>query len=293
MNTKDLIYFQKLVETRSYTRTAAFFKLSQPTVSAMMKRLDEEYGVALIVQSSPRGRFTVTSAGKVLYERSKKICELLTMTKDEVKRADSANILLGVSPVVAQIWLPGFIKVLDQHKLLPNLQTKESGSEQLIHELDIGQVDVGLINTLMPLSNEKFNSMVLRTNTFRIVVSQNHPLAKKKNIDFSQLSNQNFVTMHRQFIHRAIFDIYCKHNKIKPRIVYETDNISILLALVRRNVGIALVTDQVAEHIPRIRALTLTGSLDLKTYTSLVVRHDFRMTRTQKSIVDLIKTTAN
>lgn len=50
MNIKDLEYYQKLVETRSYTKTAEFFNLSQPSISAAIKRLSKEFNTQLITQ---------------------------------------------------------------------------------------------------------------------------------------------------------------------------------------------------------------------------------------------------
>ena len=64
MNIKDLEYYQKLVATHSYTKTAEFFNLSQPSISAAVKRLSKEFRTTLITQKTPRGRFSATAAVK-------------------------------------------------------------------------------------------------------------------------------------------------------------------------------------------------------------------------------------
>lgn len=88
MNIKDLEYYQKLVATHSYTKTAEFFNLSQPSISAAVKRLSKEFRTTLITQKTPRGRFIVTPAGKILYDRSSEILNLFEMTKNEVAEAN-------------------------------------------------------------------------------------------------------------------------------------------------------------------------------------------------------------
>lgn len=55
MNIKDLEYYQKLVETRSYTKTAEFFNLRQPSISAAVKRLSKELRTTLITQKTREG----------------------------------------------------------------------------------------------------------------------------------------------------------------------------------------------------------------------------------------------
>ncbi|WP_348967866.1 helix-turn-helix domain-containing protein [Lactobacillus crispatus] len=42
MEFRDLKYFQKLVETKNYNRTAEFFGVTQPAISSMVKRLEKE-----------------------------------------------------------------------------------------------------------------------------------------------------------------------------------------------------------------------------------------------------------
>ena len=64
MNIKDLEYYQKLVATHSYTKTAEFFNLSQPSISAAVMRLSKEFRTTLITQKTPRGRFSTTAAVK-------------------------------------------------------------------------------------------------------------------------------------------------------------------------------------------------------------------------------------
>lgn len=55
MNIKDLEYYQKLVETRSYTKTAEFFNLRQPSISVAVKRLSKEFRTTQITQKTREG----------------------------------------------------------------------------------------------------------------------------------------------------------------------------------------------------------------------------------------------
>lgn len=50
MNNQDLMYFCKLIETGSYTKTATFFNVTQPTISAAVKRLAKHFKDPLVEQ---------------------------------------------------------------------------------------------------------------------------------------------------------------------------------------------------------------------------------------------------
>lgn len=289
MNSKDLFYFNKLVETKSYTQTAAFFGISQPSISAAVKRLSNEFKTDLFFQRFPRDRLIITPAGRILYNRSNEILKLLEVTHNEVFRANDIKLHIGISPVVGKTFLPSVLQALAKSNLRQSLETTEAGSKKLLEELEAGQIDAGLINLLSPLNNSKFTSQVLRVNSVKLIVFDENHLAKYDKIEFNQLSTENFITMNPQFIHRTIFNIYCTNAHIKPPISYLTDNISILLELVRNNMGIALVTDKAAEGINNIKTIKLINSAEIKTYTLLVLRSDFRLTQKQKEIVNAIK----
>ena len=62
MEFRDLKYFQKLVETKNYNRTAEFFGVTQPAISSMVKRLEKEIGTQLIFQAHNHKRMTISPA---------------------------------------------------------------------------------------------------------------------------------------------------------------------------------------------------------------------------------------
>lgn len=282
MNSRDLLYFNKLVETKSYTETAAFFGISQPSISTAIKRLNKEFKTKLFYQKFPRGRLIITTAGQILYNRSQEILKLLSVTQNEVSQANYAKLRVGISPVVGKVFLPDILHALLKKKLRKSFETIEAGSGKLLDDLEDGKIDAGLINLLSPLNNSRFTSQILRINSVKLIVSTNNPLSKYQQIDFNKLASENFITMNLQFIHRTIFNRYCANAHIKPHISYLTDNISILLELVRRNLGIALVTDKAAEGIDNIKTINLTNVPNIKTYTLLVLRSDFRLTPKQR-----------
>lgn len=288
MSIKDLAYYQKLIETRSYTKTAKFFKLSQPSISAAVKRLSEEFGAQLIIQKTPRGRFIVTPAGKILYDRSIEILNLLETTKNEVAEANYPKLRVGVSPIVGKIYLAKILTELSKEKLNHNIEITEAGFNDLSYKLEKGEIDIALINSLSPINNNHYQSKLLRSNSIKLIVSKQHPLTRFDSIDFSNLKDQKFITMNHGFIHRVLFDLYCQVAQIHPPVAYETDNISILLELVKENLGIALVIELSPKGENGIKTINITGVPTLNTYTFIQLRNDVHLTTIQQKILNII-----
>ncbi|WP_056980762.1 LysR family transcriptional regulator [Lentilactobacillus parafarraginis] len=75
MDERDLAYFCKLIELGSYTKTATFFDVTQPTISASIKRLTLKYSDPLITKENRKSKLVLTAAGTILYQKGLKILE--------------------------------------------------------------------------------------------------------------------------------------------------------------------------------------------------------------------------
>ena len=71
MDLKQLGYFIAIVEEGSISAAAKQLHISQPPLSAQLRRLEEELGVPLI-ERGPR-RVTPTEAGRALYRQAKRL----------------------------------------------------------------------------------------------------------------------------------------------------------------------------------------------------------------------------
>ena len=70
---KDLRYLVAVADTRHFGRAAERSFVSQPTLSAQLKKLEEYLGVQLI-ERAPK-RVSLTVAGEEIVERARRILE--------------------------------------------------------------------------------------------------------------------------------------------------------------------------------------------------------------------------
>jgi len=76
------------------------------------------------------------------------------------------------------------------------------------------------------------------------VTSPSHPLARKKRIVAADLRRQNFVLFESGSNTRLVIDQFFVRENLDPRIVMETENVEIIKALVRNNLGISIISYQ-------------------------------------------------
>ena len=92
MNEKDLLYFCKLVETGSYTATASYFDVTQPTISMAIKRLSNKFDDPLIIQKNKKSKLLLTTAGELLYKKAVILLRDISSINYDVKHASDKKI---------------------------------------------------------------------------------------------------------------------------------------------------------------------------------------------------------
>lgn len=290
MNTKDLAYFCQLVDHKNYTATAKYFGVSQPTITMAIKRLEKEYGnVPLITQPYPRASLVVTRAGKVLYQQACDILNRLQTTQTEVLHAAEDSIRLGISPVTGVTWFPKVANQLLKTNLLSDLEVHEAGSQQLLKDLVNGQIDAALLATVQPLKDPEFKTLLLAIHPFKIIVSDHHPLAQRDAVSFSELRQERFITMTNHYIHVRALAAYSRAAQFTPNVVYRTSELSMVKALVRKNVGVSLLVETAVDQDLGIHTLALTDAPPTLSYMYLVTRASFHPTKKQAFFIQLFR----
>lgn len=291
MNTKDLAYFCELVDQKSYTATAKKFGVSQPTITLAVQRLEREFGaIPLLSQPYPRAGLQVTKAGMVLYQQARVMLRQLAATQTEVIHAGEDSIRLGLSPVTGTARFPAIAEKLLRANMLDDLVVREAGSHQLLAELRAGKIDVALLATLEPLADPELKATLLAVNPFRVIVSENHPLAQRQSIRFVELRRERFVTMTQHYIHAHALRMYSAWAQFTPKVVYRTAELSLLRALVQRNVGVSLLADTAITQKPGLHVLALEDQFKACSYMYLVTRQSYVPTKRQAFFLSLFQT---
>ena len=84
MNLRDLEYFYQLAKSKSYTGTAQHFKVSQPTISYAIKRLEKELDCDLVIKDPSHRTAELTLQGDIFQSHVEDV--LLQIKNRQVER---------------------------------------------------------------------------------------------------------------------------------------------------------------------------------------------------------------
>lgn len=151
MELKQLEYFTAIVEHGSISAAAKQLHISQPPLSMQMKHLEEELNSRLFERGARS--ITLTEAGKILYERSKGILEMASVTVrelEQMKDGISGTLRLGMISsaglsCVKQTLLPF-------HSGYPGIRLDicEGNTYQLMEALKNNRIEIAIVRTPFP-----------------------------------------------------------------------------------------------------------------------------------------------
>ena len=189
MNIRDLQYLIAIADHCHFGKAAEACFVSQPALSMQLKKLESTLGVQLIERSSKF--ILLTEAGKLITEHARDIiCRVDTVKAIAKQSKDplSGELRLGVIPTLAPYLLPYIIPGLS--KSLPNLKIFliEQQTEQLVDKLKQGKIDSALIG--LPTSDDDHVTLPLFEEELLLAVPENHPLANRKRVKYSDLADK-------------------------------------------------------------------------------------------------------
>ncbi len=243
MNLQQLEYIIAVDTHRHFARAAEKTHVTQPTLSMMIQKLEEELGIRIFDRS--KKPVTPTQEGEQIISRAKQIVADVSRLKEytkERKHEISGELKLAVIPTLAPYLLPLFIKsFVDNHPLL-KITIRELVTNDMITSLKNGDIDIGLLAT--PLHDPKLKEHPIFYEEFFAYVADEEKMSKKKyllanDIDLSKL----WLLEEGHCLRNQVFDL-CELKKkdfASDRLHYEAGSIETLKNLVDHHKGITIL----------------------------------------------------
>lgn len=288
MNIKELQYFQRLFQENSFTKTANFFHVSQPTITAAVQRLEKELDAQLVIRDQSHKDLIFTDSGKQFEKHVEQILQEIETAKLEITAIKKEKVRLGLPPIIGGYYFPTLSSQLVSQDLLSRLDTHEDGSKLLLNKLITGHLDIALLGSVQSIENDQLSGHMLSRKKFKIIVSRNHPLAQKKAVAFKDLQREPFIQLNERFIHSIAFEQLSRQNRIKPEIIYRTNDIQVIKGMVANNIGISFLTEMAILPQDPVAVLELSDVVQPEFMIQLVYRSNHVLTAVQQKIVDLM-----
>lgn len=242
MELRQIRYFLKLAELLNFSEASKALFITQSTLSQQIRQLENEFDTVLFERNSHE--VSLTEAGEQFKQHARKViidADDCTQKMDDLKNMLTGELNIGVtftfSPLLTET-------VLEFMKLYPHVRLNVfyKTMSELMDMLQRREVDFVL--SFKPTDrNDKIESHVLFNNHLSVVVSEQHPLARRKSLNLDDLVLYDAAMPAHGLQARNSFEDMMHSVNSKLKIRAELNDVSILLKLIRQSKLITILAE--------------------------------------------------
>ncbi|MBB3114607.1 DNA-binding transcriptional LysR family regulator [Paenibacillus phyllosphaerae] len=249
MDLKQLHYFTAVAEAGSFTQAARQLHITQPSLSKMVRLLEEELGVQLIDRSAKQ--IALTDAGWTILRSAKQVLqsvEHMTSELEEVVTLKKGTLRLGIPPMIGGYFLPSIIEKFLSNYPQIQLHVIEQGGKSLEQDVLHGDLDFSMV--ILPVKEEEqFHIVPCMHENLQLVVHVQHPLAQLESVSLAQLEQEAFIMFRNDFtLHHLIIE-HCQRAGFTPRIVLESSQWDFMTEMVAAKYGVTLLPEGISKQL--------------------------------------------
>ncbi|HEY8508327.1 MAG TPA: LysR substrate-binding domain-containing protein [Steroidobacteraceae bacterium] len=239
---KDLRYLVALADERHFGRAAEKSHVSQPTLSAQLKKLEDYLGVQLI-ERQPK-RVTLTEAGEQIVTRARRILEaseeVVTLART-YRDPLAGRLRVALLPTIGPYLLPMVAREI--RKALPRLELQlyEYQTATMLEKLHAGELDLGVL--ALPVDLEGLEARTLYEEPFTVALPEQHRLAKRASIRTEDLRDETLLLLEDGHCLRDQALEVCSRIGVHEKQDFRATSLETLRQMVATGAGITLLPE--------------------------------------------------
>lgn len=289
MNLQQLKYIVAVNRFRSFARAAEASNVTQPTLSAMIVKLEEELDLRIFERNN-RSVTPTTAGEKIIRQAEKALLEVerIRAIVLEDKELIGGSFNLSVGPTIAPYILSKFIKHYREHYPSVALSIQELKANHMLDALLRGELDAGIAIS----GNERAGvfEIPLYTERFYVYLSESCwrklPVFKPEHLEHESM----WIMKDAQCLRESAFS-FCKA-RTKGNRIYEAGTIDTLIRIVDENGGFTIIPEM---HLPfltesqRANVRSIEGDYLSQRRVSLYIKSNYIRSRMLNTITDTLK----
>ena len=241
MTLQQFEYIIALEKFRHFTKAAEHCNVTQPTLSAMIQKLEDELDVKIFDRSQQP--IAPTAAGLLVIKQAKEAlvqAEQIKNIVQEQKQDVAGKFTLGILPTIAPYLLPRFISLLMKKYPKLELRIAEMKTHEIKRALLNGEIDAGVLADIEDL--EEYNISHLFYEQYMAYVSKSCPLYEKQLVKSSDLQNHQLWLLDEGHCFRDQMVKYCQIKSAQDsQMTYSLGSIETFMRMVESGCGVTFI----------------------------------------------------
>lgn len=254
--------FVAVAEEMNFRRAAERLHMAQPPLTAAIRRLEAELGVALLERTNRVER--LTPAGEVFLLEARRVLAQSERAIEQARRAGeglAGSLRITFVATAAHAMLPRIVRGFRARHGDVSLELQEATTAQQAAALIDDRADIGLV--ALPLPDWASLTVVgLRQTALVAALPQEHRLASRAKLGLADLAREPWILFPPALgpgLHRRIVAA-CAKAGFAPNVVQQAVQMDTIVSLVAAGLGVSVVPPALAEAgRPGVRFRPLHG----------------------------------
>lgn len=243
----DLRSMQQMIAIAAHghmTRAAEELGVTQPALSAALRKLEDELGTELFHRTGHG--VEPTEAGKVFVEHAKITLRASQQTAEAVRSLvglETGSIRVGAGATATGYLLPAAIQAVRTKHPGLRFSIREAGSAQVAQGVLSGELDLGVVT--LPVEHPRADElMVVKEirDELMLIVPEGHRLHGRKTFRWEELAGEAVVAFEAESAVRKIIDQAAGAHGVSLEVVMELRSIESIVQMVRAKIGVGFVS---------------------------------------------------
>lgn len=252
MELRHLRYFVAVAEELNFRKAAERLNLTQPSLSAQVRQLEEEMDLRLLDRDTHR--VALTPAGAHFLEDCRRILREVAdsvRTAQRIARGESGQLSIGFVASLGHGFLPKVLRTYRRKFPDVELHLVEMDTTQQIKALNARRIDLGFIGLGLTGEIPDLQMTIVSGEQLMAVLPQDHPIAKGRSkkagpLPLSALANEPLLLAARQSapLYNPWLLVLCQQAGFQPRLVQEEGQPMTVLNYVAADLGVTILPGQ-------------------------------------------------
>ncbi|PAD68234.1 LysR family transcriptional regulator [Bacillus sp. 7586-K] len=240
MDLQQFKYFVEVARQKSFTKASHILLVSQPSISKLIKNLEDELKVTLLDRSERK--IELTDVGRIVYEQALKILQSVEdvySSVDELVHMEKGTIHMGLMPSIGVLLFPKILAGFKSEYPQIDIDMVQYSAKQLASKVKQGEIDLGV--TVMPVDTELFEIIPLLSEELVVIVDNEHWLVEKESVHLSELKHESFILLTEDYVLHDVVKRACVQSGFEPKIAFKSSLWEIMGEMVATQVGISII----------------------------------------------------
>ncbi len=196
MTLRELRYLVALADLRHFGRAAECCHVTQPTLSAQLRKLEAYLGQTLIDRNARQ--IELTPVGEQIVDRARRLLaeadDILRLTRQHREPLEGV-LNIGIIPTLAPYFLPELLRRLRERYPKLQLIVQEDFTANLVAKLKDGLLDAALLALPASVADLGYVERPLFDEPFWLVCPPGHAVAQRDSVDADAMAELKMLLL--------------------------------------------------------------------------------------------------